>query len=68
MLDAVEKHGAWSPCGEEHPLAILKAAQVRIIKRRLKRGEPVKPIAVEYGVSLGAIYSIRNGENWRSVA
>ncbi len=45
----------------------LTAAQARIIKRRLAKGERPSHIARDYPVSVNAIFDIRNGVTWRHV-
>lgn len=56
-------HGT-SNRGEAHGLAKLSSEQVVAIKASLSAGEPVKAIAHRYGVSLGAVYGIKRGDNW----
>lgn len=54
--------------GETHHKAKLSEDQVREIKRRLASGESAQRLALEYGVTNGAIWLIANGVNWRHVA
>jgi HNH endonuclease len=42
----------------------LREDQVLEIKGRLRRGESIRSLAREYGVSDGAIFCIKSGRNW----
>lgn len=56
------------PVGVLNPSARLDPDKVREIKRRIQAGEKDHRIAYEYDVSPGAIYAIRTGRTWTSVA
>ena len=49
--------------GDQCPVAKLSEAEVRLIKR-LIGSQPISAIARRFGVSPGAIYSIRSGASW----
>lgn len=49
------------PKGERHPHSKLSEAQVRIIRERIKAGEPLKLLAYQYAVSRTAIAHIKKG-------
>jgi len=53
--------------GENHSQSKLTAAQVIQIKRRLVRGDSVKLIASNYGVSYYTIHDIKRGKSWTHV-
>lgn len=53
--------------GELHPLARLKAAQVREIRRRRKRGERADALASEFGLSVDYVRKICRRIAWRSL-
>lgn len=53
--------------GEESPSAKLNNAKVRLIKRRLERGESHKSIAADFGVRSGTITFIANGDTWSHI-
>lgn len=50
--------------GEDKPRAKLTNGQARVIKERLKAGEPVALLAYQYAVSTGIIYQIRRGDSY----
>lgn len=47
--------------------ALLSEEQVRDIKRRLRAGETMRPIAEELGVHVSTISNIRRGRSWSHV-
>jgi hypothetical protein len=59
-------HYRW-PKGERHHLAKLTADAVRDIRRRRAAGEPLAPIARDYGVSRTAISRAATGRKWGHV-
>lgn len=54
--------------GESHHKAKLTESQVREIKRRRLDGEARQHLANEFGVTVGSIWMIDQGVNWRHVA
>jgi hypothetical protein len=54
--------------GEKIPWSKLTEKQVSLIKDRLRSGESPTALAIEHGVSEGAISGIKNGKNWKHVA
>jgi hypothetical protein len=54
--------------GERHHKAKLTTAQVSEVRRRYGAGEMQTALALEFGVSKGAIANIVHGHTWRSVA
>lgn len=66
MRDAVSK-GRAKHCerfGEQAPRAKLSNADVSAIKRRLLAGEAQNDVALEFGVTRGAITHIATGRSW----
>lgn len=57
-----------TPPGEKCPASKLKNAEVRDIRRRLRRGEAQRSIARAHGVRQSAISCIATGKTWRHVA
>ncbi len=55
----------WNTPGEDHPKAILSAADVREVRQRLERGETCASIARWFGVSYWTISKIKHGKNWK---
>lgn len=58
--------------GELDPRAKLTDAQVRAIRertanRRPYHGEPLKALAADFGVSIGAISGIIKGRTWKHI-
>lgn len=51
--------------GDSHPMAILGAADVIEIRRRLTEGARRADMANAYGVSLAAVHDIASGRSWR---
>lgn len=51
--------------GETNPASKLKMAQVSEIKSKLLRGESMRKIGREYGVSESLIRQIKKGEIWK---
>lgn len=58
-------HGT-KPIGELHSCAILRAADIPVIRLRC-RTESCAIVAASYGVSKGAIQAIRDGITWKSI-
>lgn len=54
--------------GVKHHKAKLTETDVREIKRRLKRGECPRALALEYGVVHGSIWFIEREVTWKHVA
>jgi hypothetical protein len=50
--------------GENHGIAKLTKEKVLDIRRRLSSGESERKLASSFGVSRGAIRSVRNGHSW----
>lgn len=53
--------------GERSSRAILKDADIPVIRRRLRDGEKPAAIAHDYGVIAQVIYEIRSGRNWSHI-
>lgn len=49
-----------------NPKRILSAAQIPAIRERLAKGETLRSIAEDHGVSLYTIHDIKRGHSWRS--
>ena len=54
--------------GSRHYKAKLTEDDVRDIRSRLLKGESEQALAIEYGVTHGSIWFIRNGVTWKHVA
>lgn len=54
--------------GESHPRAKLSLEAVREIRARLELGEPIRAIALAFGISRGSVWEIKTGTTWRHVA
>lgn len=52
---------------QKNPAAVLTNLQVKIIKKRLEKGDLRSRIAREYGVSWTTIASIKSGKSWGSL-
>jgi HNH endonuclease len=64
--DMIGKHR--NPRGEKHPLAKLTAEQVSRIKAMLVEDRfYMTEIALQFGVSATAIWSIKSGKTWRHI-
>lgn len=53
--------------GEQHPLAKLRAEDIREIRAMLKAGYKQKEIAIKYGISQPSISEIKTRRKWASV-
>ena len=60
------RHGRM-PSGERHPRAVLTAAAVGRIKRRLAAGEGTSALAREHGVTPQCVFAIKRGKTWAKV-
>lgn len=45
----------------------LTSKNVKEIRARLQAGEPCKPLADEFSISLNSVYDIRKGRTWKGV-
>lgn len=67
--DDMHAKGRWkkprSPIGSLNNLAILNEADVLVIIERLLAGETRTRIALDYGVTIGAVSRIAVGKNWK---
>jgi hypothetical protein len=55
------------PKGEDNSHAKLTAEEVGAIRQRFTRGELIRRLAVEYGVTVSTISNIVNGRSWTHV-
>lgn len=53
--------------GESHPMSVLSASDVLLIRARLDEGESSVAIGKEYGVDTSTISSIRRRRTWRHI-
>lgn len=53
--------------GESNPRAVFTASQVKDIRQFLSIGFSIKPLAIYYGVSRGAIYMIKTYRTWKQI-
>ncbi len=67
--DMMRKHRrrSTSPrCGESHPMALLTADAVRVIRAERKITS-VHDLATRYGVKVGTIYAVWEGVTWKHI-
>lgn len=64
MADKIAKGRARPPQGEGHHRAKLSDDDVRAIRAS---SEPAKNISQQYGISLPAVYNIRNRKRWTHI-
>jgi len=65
--DMMEK-GRWGGAvGDAHPKAVLTACLVREIRRRIKDGESLTHLALEYGIAPSTLHSAKSGITWKHV-
>lgn len=56
------------PPGEANPSTKLTWEKVREMRARHARGDIAKALAIDYGVSVQAVYDILNGKFWKERA
>ena len=62
--DMVEA-GNFKTKAENHGMAKLNWAKVRELRQRVKSGEPVKKLALEFGIHAGTAFKIISGKLWK---
>jgi hypothetical protein len=50
--------------GEAHPMSKLTIEKVRMIRMRVDHGESRKAVAERYGIAVGTVTKIVNGDRW----
>ena len=53
--------------GERHPISKLSDKQARSIRERRTRGETIKALATEFGISTTVVTDIHQGKTWKHV-
>jgi ribosomal protein S9 len=68
MRDMNAKGRSWDRKGEKHPIVKLTETQVREIRIKYANGGiTYQQLALEYGVSRGAINGIINRKSWSHI-
>lgn len=54
--------------GERHPSARLNAAGAAEVLRRARGGESLTSLARAYGISISAVWALKNGRTWKELS